>query len=314
MIGRGDRAARPLLGMLRRGLALVPAGGAFSLVENEDLAGLLLLAAERGERARPDGPPGQGVYYAAADEPLALGELARRLALAAGLPARVLRLPLGLVWLLSLGGEGLGRLLDRPLLLNLDKAREARAGSWVCSPEKARRQLGWTPTPLARHLAQAPGCERPRLAARSAPAAVDRAAAVGTPALPVLAHVAGRAAQGALGAQELAAAVGAVRARAAPGDMHPGLGAHQLQRGAHGPGRVYDPPQERQPPPPPQESPVTPAESRLAAAAAGSRTPTPQAIRSSAAWPSCSEGASTSTPTRPRATCTAQPPRRPRTR
>lgn len=157
VIGRGDRAARPLLGMLRRGLALVPAGGAFSLVENEDLAGLLLLAAERGERARPDGPPGQGVYYAAADEPLALGELARRLALAAGLPARVLRLPLGLVWLLSLGGEGLGRLLDRPLLLNLDKAREARAGSWVCSPEKARRQLGWTPTPLARHLAQAPG-------------------------------------------------------------------------------------------------------------------------------------------------------------
>lgn len=156
VIGPGDRATRPLLRMLERGLALVPVGGAFSFVHVDDLAGLLIAAAERGERAFPGAPTGQGVYYAAADEDLPLSELARRLAHAARRAPRVLPVPVGLVALLALLGEGAGRLLGRPSLLNLDKVREARAGSWRCSPEKAGAQLGWVHTPLAAQLAQAP--------------------------------------------------------------------------------------------------------------------------------------------------------------
>lgn len=157
VIGPGDRATRPLLDMLRRGAALVPRGGLFSFVHVDELARLLILAAERGERVRPGGGCGEGVYYAAADEDLTLAELARRLAHAGGHAPRVLPLPVCLVALAALAGEGAGRLLDRPTVLNLDKVREARAGGWRCSARKAHDQLGWSHEPLAAQLATAPG-------------------------------------------------------------------------------------------------------------------------------------------------------------
>jgi hypothetical protein len=46
-----------------------------------------------------------------------------------------------------------GRLRDRPTLFNLDKASELAAGSWVCSTDKARRDLAFAPLrPLLERL------------------------------------------------------------------------------------------------------------------------------------------------------------------
>ena len=52
-------------------------------------------------------------------------------------------------------GELAGQVRGRQVTMNLDKAREATAGSWVCSPDKARRELGFSiNVPLADRLAQ----------------------------------------------------------------------------------------------------------------------------------------------------------------
>ena len=40
-------------------------------------------------------------------------------------------------------GELTGRLRGQQSVMNWDKAREATAGSWICSPEKAVRGLGF---------------------------------------------------------------------------------------------------------------------------------------------------------------------------
>jgi len=52
------------------------------------------------------------------------------------------------VWTVALFGEITGQLRKRPVLFTWDKAREALAGSWICSAAKARRQLGFE-TPIA---------------------------------------------------------------------------------------------------------------------------------------------------------------------
>jgi nucleoside-diphosphate-sugar epimerase len=37
-------------------------------------------------------------------------------------------------------------------VFNLDKAREALTGSWICDSGKAHDELGFTPEPLTRRL------------------------------------------------------------------------------------------------------------------------------------------------------------------
>lgn len=159
VIGPGDRCTGPLLKMLRRGLAIVPSGPPFSFVHVDDLARLFLEVARKGERA-PAAPglrPGQGIYYSSAEEEASLVDLARRLAAAAGLAPRVVPLPAWTILLITLAGEVLGRLTDRPTTLNLDKAKDVRAGSWRCDSRKAVTELGWVHAPLAEHIARAPG-------------------------------------------------------------------------------------------------------------------------------------------------------------
>ncbi|MEM0313189.1 MAG: hypothetical protein QXQ41_01380, partial [Candidatus Bathyarchaeia archaeon] len=46
--------------------------------------------------------------------------------------------------LTALLGELTAQLRRRPVVFHLDKAREALAGSWMCSAQKAREQLGFS--------------------------------------------------------------------------------------------------------------------------------------------------------------------------
>jgi nucleoside-diphosphate-sugar epimerase len=116
-----------------------------SLIHVADLVELLFLAAERGERLDPDGAPGQGVYFVAAERDPTYAELGHAMARALGKKrATVVHLPGPLVRLVGFFGDSIGRVRQRSGWVNSDKMAEALAGSWTCSSAKARTQLGWS--------------------------------------------------------------------------------------------------------------------------------------------------------------------------
>jgi nucleoside-diphosphate-sugar epimerase len=122
----------------------------YSLIHAQDLATCLILAAGDGERLAPRGSPqeagGQGVYYAAYEHHPTYTQLGRLVAEALGREKiRVVSLPNGLTWLIAGIYELVARVRNKPDILNFDKAREASAGSWTCSPKKIQQQLGFTP-------------------------------------------------------------------------------------------------------------------------------------------------------------------------
>jgi nucleoside-diphosphate-sugar epimerase len=149
VFGPGDRG---VLGMFRpiarSGLHVVPGREErrVSLIHVADLVALLLLAAEKGERLRTDGAPGQGVYFLAAEHDPTYADLGQAMARALGKKrVTVVPMPGPLVRLFGLFGDALGRVRQRPGWVNSDKMAEALAGSWMCSSAKARTQLGWSP-------------------------------------------------------------------------------------------------------------------------------------------------------------------------
>lgn len=162
VFGEWDRDCFLMFRPIRRwGLHLVPGYRRkyFSLIHADDLVSLLLAAAERGERLpdprNEDSAPGTGYYFAAGPENPTYGQLGKMMGAALG--RRVLVVPIAppVVWLVAAINTLIGRLTRRPKAFSLDKAREALAGSWVCSAEKAERQLGFrVAASLAKRLKQ----------------------------------------------------------------------------------------------------------------------------------------------------------------
>lgn len=129
----------------------------FSLIHVADLVPILV-AATQGERlpAEPSSTGGSGYYFADSGEHPTYGEIGQLIGAAMGrrwtLPLPV---PAPFVRSLALVGELKGRLLRQAAPLNWDKAREATAGSWWCSGEKGRRDLGvGVASPLAERFTQ----------------------------------------------------------------------------------------------------------------------------------------------------------------
>ncbi len=163
--GAGDAQGAQIFRAIRRtGLHFVVGFRTppLSLVHVEDLAALLVAAAERGETLAAHGCPApsdsaaRGYYLACDDrEHPTYWQFGRRVAAALGCGV--------VVWPLwrwvgrSVGGaaELAGRLSGRPGALSRDKIREATVASWACSAAKARDQLGFRPAlPLDARLRQ----------------------------------------------------------------------------------------------------------------------------------------------------------------
>ncbi|MHB1033983.1 MAG: NAD-dependent epimerase/dehydratase family protein [Pirellulales bacterium] len=136
----------------------------FSLIHAADLATVLILAAQRGarleERGRERGqgsgvggqgaeataPSSRGYYFAACGEHPTYGDLGRLIGKAAGRRfVLVVRMPEVVTWAAAGATELVSRILRRPNIFCIDKAREATAGSWACSSERIGRELGFTP-------------------------------------------------------------------------------------------------------------------------------------------------------------------------
>lgn len=165
VFGEADTATLQMFKAVARSrMHLVPgyAPHRFSVIHAADLARLLILAAERGSRLPPPGREDQdskalGYYFAASGDHPTYYELGRMIGEALG-HRHTLTIPFGtpVVRLVGAVGDLVGRVKGSQVVLNSDKAREATAGSWACSPEKARDELGFTPTvSLSDRLGQA---------------------------------------------------------------------------------------------------------------------------------------------------------------
>ena len=143
----------------------------FSMVHSEDVSQLLILAAEKGERSPylPDEAAetlirqlfspkklaeplpvlegGRGIYFASQTEHPTYVEMGRIFGKALGRKfTMILPVSLPVMGIMCLAMHIRAKLTGKITTLNLDKFREVNAGSWSCSAEKARRQLGFQNT------------------------------------------------------------------------------------------------------------------------------------------------------------------------
>jgi nucleoside-diphosphate-sugar epimerase len=151
VLGEGDRMGLPLFRSINRFRVHMVPGQAqrrFSVIHADDLAHLLILAAERGSRLPPhrnEGARGpEGYYFASAEEDPVYADLGRMVAEAMGRHLLVVIPAAGpVVWTVAYAGEAVSRIRHDALFMNVDKAREITAGSWVCSAERAAAELGF---------------------------------------------------------------------------------------------------------------------------------------------------------------------------
>lgn len=151
VLGEYDKTCFSLFHSIARfGVHLTPSleRSRFSLIHADDLAQLLILAAERGKRLpTADGTNGHGspgYYFAACEESPLYSDLGRMISKALG-RRWVMVIPTSspIVWTVATAGELVSRVRQRPLAINVDKAREITAGSWLCSARLAAEQLGF---------------------------------------------------------------------------------------------------------------------------------------------------------------------------
>lgn len=119
----------------------------YSLIHAADLAQGLILAAEKGKRVVPPGQPNsadQGFYYFADNPQITYTELGRMIGTAVGRQrVQMVRFPGPLAYVVAGVCEVNFHLRRRPGIVNIDKVREATAGSFTCSAERARTELGF---------------------------------------------------------------------------------------------------------------------------------------------------------------------------
>jgi dihydroflavonol-4-reductase len=150
VFGEADPATGQVYRMIARwGIHLVPTlrQHRLSLIHADDLANLLLLAGKRGKRLSRDVPqpaPGEGCYFAACERDVTFAEWGLLVGEALGRKRTfVLRTGPAIRWAVAGVASAISWLWGRPWYFNMDKAREAGAGSWTCVPNAANRDLGF---------------------------------------------------------------------------------------------------------------------------------------------------------------------------
>jgi nucleoside-diphosphate-sugar epimerase len=162
VLGEGDQNGLPLFrSVIRLGIHLAPGlkSQCFSLIHADDLAELMILAAQRGRRLPPLGERGEsagsGYYFAACEQDPTYADLGRLIGESVGRRVLVIPTALPVVRTMAAVGEVFSQISHRPLFMNLDKAREITAGSWICSAQAAHEQLGFkVGAPLIERLRQ----------------------------------------------------------------------------------------------------------------------------------------------------------------
>lgn len=90
-----------------------------------------------------------GTYFLANPEPVVWRQFALDVADVLGCKVVSLPVPLRVMQAVALCGDVICKVSNSPPLFRSEKLEEMMQIAWVCSPEKARRELGWQPgTPL----------------------------------------------------------------------------------------------------------------------------------------------------------------------
>jgi nucleoside-diphosphate-sugar epimerase len=154
VFGEGDPAMRDVFRSIFRfgiHLALGVAHQRYSLIHVADLVDGLVRSGQRGTRIVPKtnggAPSGRGYYFVAADEQPTFAELGVLIGISLG-RARVWVASTpghAMLWSAAALAELVARVRRQPYIFNFDKVREARAGSWICSPQAIRGELGFAP-------------------------------------------------------------------------------------------------------------------------------------------------------------------------
>jgi nucleoside-diphosphate-sugar epimerase len=145
VFGPGDLYTLKLFRLARWGIMFVPGRQLFRLswIDVADLVEAMILAAQHGRRLTADRDDA-GVYFVALDERPNVAELTQLLAEIVGRRRlRIFHVPAALGWLGVHINNLRSRLTGRAYWLNADKIREALAGSWICDPSRAKRELGF---------------------------------------------------------------------------------------------------------------------------------------------------------------------------
>ena len=138
LYGPGEHRMVPLFRAAARGVVpMVHPAGTLSLLSGRDCAEAIARALEA--------PHPSGVYYVAEPQPITRRAMAEAIGAAVGRRVRVLPVPGPLFAGIGAASELAGRLRDRPVMLGLDKVRDASRPHQACAPTRAMKTLGWTP-------------------------------------------------------------------------------------------------------------------------------------------------------------------------
>lgn len=130
---------------VRRGWNLC-AGSAqhrFSFLYVQDLIQGLISALHHGQRIQSlEDSRNTGIYYLAHPNPVSFTQIAEWIGPFFGRSSvRTVQIPMSFAWMVAALAEGWGRISGRMPFINLDKLRDARIGSWICSADRAASEL-----------------------------------------------------------------------------------------------------------------------------------------------------------------------------
>lgn len=163
VFGEADLTCKNIFtSIYRYGVHLLPTWRThrLSLVHVDDLVQLLILASRQGkrlaEKSTDSTSPDQGCYFAACEQDPTYADFGRMIGDALG-RRRIWVLRTGplIVWSTACFATMLSRVRGQPLYFDMERARDARAGSWTCSADVANRELGFAvAAPLLQRLRQ----------------------------------------------------------------------------------------------------------------------------------------------------------------
>jgi dihydroflavonol-4-reductase len=138
--GPRDKDVLVMFRYVQKGLLPVLGSGQqrLSIVHVDDLVeGVILAAEKKAANSR--------LYYMSGDGEFTWLEIGQVIARALDKRCFILRLPSWLLSTASFFGVAFSRLGNKPPLLNKDKVKEFKQGSWLCSNRLAKSELGFSP-------------------------------------------------------------------------------------------------------------------------------------------------------------------------